>query len=71
MPASIKLLLDGIIDYAGTFPPASLPLQEALSSYTAARRSAENWLLGRLVRHRQRGSDLLYEAWAVDIGGGD
>jgi hypothetical protein len=49
MPASIKLLLDGIIDYAGTFPPASLPLQEALSSYTAARRSAENWLLGRLV----------------------
>ena len=28
-------------------------------------------LLGRLVRHRQRGSDLLYEAWAVDIGGED
>jgi hypothetical protein len=28
-------------------------------------------LLGRLVRHRQRGSDLLYEAWAVDIGDGD
>jgi hypothetical protein len=28
-------------------------------------------LLGRLVRHRQRGSDLIYEAWAVDIGDGD
>ena len=26
-------------------------------------------LLGRLVRHRQRGSDLVYEAYAVDIGG--
>jgi hypothetical protein len=26
-------------------------------------------LLGTLVRHRQRGSDLLYEAYAVDIGG--
>ena len=26
-------------------------------------------LLGRLVRHRQRGADLLYEAYAVDIGG--
>jgi hypothetical protein len=49
MPASIKVLLNGIIDYAGTFPPASLPLQEALSSYISARRSAENWLLGRLV----------------------
>ncbi|HSP59594.1 MAG TPA: hypothetical protein VLO09_00910 [Ornithinimicrobium sp.] len=26
-------------------------------------------LVGRLVRHRQRGSDLIYEAYAVDIGG--
>jgi len=26
-------------------------------------------LLGRLVRHRQRGSDLLYEAYDADIGG--
>ena len=26
-------------------------------------------LLGRLVRHRQRGADLVYEAYEVDIGG--
>jgi hypothetical protein len=26
-------------------------------------------LLGKLVRHRQRGSDLVYEAYAVDVGG--
>lgn len=26
-------------------------------------------LLGKLVRHRQRGSDLVYEAWEVDVGG--
>ena len=26
-------------------------------------------LLGRLVRHRQRGSDLVFEAYEVDIGG--
>jgi hypothetical protein len=49
MPASIKLLLNGIIDYAGTFPPATLPLHTALSSYAAARRNAEHWLLGRIV----------------------
>jgi hypothetical protein len=49
MRASTKVLLNGIIDYAGTFPPASLPLQEALSSYVVAGRSADNWLLGRLV----------------------
>jgi hypothetical protein len=26
-------------------------------------------LLGRLARHRQHGSDLMYEAYAVDVGG--
>jgi hypothetical protein len=26
-------------------------------------------LLGRLVRHRQSGSDLLYKAYTADIGG--
>ena len=35
----------------------------------AAHREAATRLLGRLVRHRQRGSDLIYEAYAVDIGG--
>jgi len=28
-------------------------------------------LLGHIVRHRQRGADLIYEAYALDIGGGD
>ena len=28
-------------------------------------------LLGHLIRHRQRGADLIYEAYATDIGGGD
>ena len=26
-------------------------------------------LLGRLVRHRQRGSDLMFDAYDYDIGG--
>ena len=26
-------------------------------------------LLGQLTRHRQRGADLIYEAYQVDIGG--
>ncbi len=28
-------------------------------------------LLGRIVRHRQQGADLVYEAYEVDIGGDD
>jgi hypothetical protein len=27
--------------------------------------------LGHLIRHRQRGADLVYEAYQTDIGGGD
>lgn len=32
-------------------------------------RESANHLLGQLVRHRQRGSDLTYEAYEVDLGG--
>jgi hypothetical protein len=28
-------------------------------------------LVGRLVRHRQRGGDLVHEAYHVDLGGSD
>jgi hypothetical protein len=28
-------------------------------------------LLGHLIRHRQQGADLIYEAYETDIGGGD
>ena len=35
----------------------------------AAHREAATRLLGQLVRHRQRGSDLTYEAYEVDLGG--
>jgi hypothetical protein len=44
-------------------PPDDTPAEQLRDGLTR--------LLGRLVRHRQRGSDLLYEAWAVDIGGED
>ena len=32
-------------------------------------RDSGTTLLGRLVRHRQRGSDLVFEAYAFDLGG--
>jgi hypothetical protein len=34
-------------------------------------RSRAVLLLGRLAHHRQAGADLLYEAYATDVGGGD
>lgn len=36
-----------------------------------AHREAATELVSRLTRHRQRGSDLIYEAYEVDIGGSE
>lgn len=47
--ASIRALLEHSVDYAGTFPPASLPLGAALANYARERSGSEAWLLGRLV----------------------
>jgi hypothetical protein len=41
----------------------------ALPTEVDQERARMTLLLGRLVRHRQRGADLIYEAYAVDIGG--
>jgi hypothetical protein len=42
----------------------------AHADWVTARRDECNSLLGRLVRHRQRGADLVYEAFS-DLGGSD
>jgi hypothetical protein len=42
----------------------------AHADWGKARRDESNSLLGRLVRHRQRGADLVYEAYA-EVGEGD
>ena len=49
MLASARAFLEGIIDYAGLFPPADLPLIQALANYQNYRQSPEGWLLGRFI----------------------
>jgi hypothetical protein len=49
MVPSLRAFLDGIIDYAGLFPPARLPLDEALRNYLRYRREPERWMLARFV----------------------
>ncbi len=44
-----RVLLDGIIDYAGLFPPAALPLAEAVRQYARHRGGDAGWMLGRFV----------------------
>jgi hypothetical protein len=44
-----RALLTGLFDHAAMFPPASLPLDEALAEDDRARASTHAWLLGRFV----------------------
>ncbi len=49
MTSSLKVLVQGLIDYAGLFPPAALDLTEVVRRYAAYRSGPHGWMLGRLV----------------------
>jgi len=41
--------MQGIIDYAGLFPPAELSLDTAIQNYSKYRKSDESWMLSRFI----------------------
>ncbi len=47
--ATIRALLENIIDYAGLFPPAKLGMEAAAEELARQRESVEAWMLGRFV----------------------
>jgi len=47
MNGSVRSLLEGVIDYAGMFPPAHLKLEAALDEYLALKAGPQAWM----VRH--------------------
>ena len=50
MLPSVRAFLSQIIDYAGMFPPAPLPLADALANYQRYRQTSPHaWMLGRFV----------------------
>jgi hypothetical protein len=49
MDPCAKALFDGIIDYAGLFPPAQLPMNEAFARFVQHRASDDGWMLARFV----------------------
>ncbi len=49
LPRSLRALLDGLIDYAGLFPPARLDMQAAVANFARYRESERAWMLGRFV----------------------
>ena len=53
-----RALLAGMVDYAGLFPPAQLPLDDAVREYAAHLGDAEAWMLGRFIIPAQRLNEL-------------
>lgn len=46
---ALRALLDRIIDYAGIYPPASLPLDAAIANYNSYKNDDYSWMLRWLV----------------------
>ncbi|MBI3863234.1 MAG: hypothetical protein HY290_15190 [Planctomycetia bacterium] len=49
MTGGLRALLAGSIDYAGMFPPAGLPLNQAIDELRRHRRGPAGWMIGRFV----------------------
>ncbi len=65
--AGARAFLGGLIDYAGLFPPAALPLEPALAEYVRHRGGAHSWMLGRFIVPASR-LEALTAALAADPG---
>jgi hypothetical protein len=46
---SFKQFMDGIIDYAGLFPPAKLVMFEAVSNFSQYQTDSDAWMLSRFI----------------------
>lgn len=68
MPTTSRALLTEIIDYAGLFPPAKLPMTEAFTRFLAHRASADGWLLARFVCPAARLEELTPLMADADLG---
>lgn len=62
---ALRVLLEGLIDYAGLFPPASLGMSAAVSEYAGQRHAPTAWALGRFVCPERRLHELAREHASV------
>jgi hypothetical protein len=59
MKSSVRAFFEGIIDYAGLFPPARLSMDEAVRNYLSYRIQPHAWMLGRFVCPASRLEEVL------------
>ena len=65
-PGAIAALLEGLVDYAGLFPPAALSMRDAVGRYATHRAGDQRAALGRFVVPVARLEELAFEASARD-----
>ena len=56
---AVRTAFSGLIDYAGLFPPAELPMNAAISEYAQARSGGHAWMLARFITGESRLNELL------------
>jgi hypothetical protein len=69
---SLRALLSHAIDYAGLFPPASLPLNESEERYARYLSGSDSWMLARFVCPARRLHELLLPGnnpWRIAVIG--
>lgn len=69
-PVASEILIRSLIDYAGLFPPARLPMDEAFSRFLRHRAGGSGWMMARFVCPAERLGELAPLAVAADVGGG-
>ena len=68
IPASLQALLSNLIDYAGLYPPAALPLHDVSEKYAAYRASPYAWTLNRVVLPLSKLAEApVGEGWRVTL----
>lgn len=65
---AIATLLEGLVDYAGLFPPASLPMDAAVQNYARYRAGDQREMLARFVVPAARLPEFVREASRLDPG---
>jgi hypothetical protein len=58
MDPALTSFLNGLLDYAGLFPPAKLPMEPAVRNYLAYREGPDAFMLGRFICPAARLPDL-------------
>lgn len=66
----VRAAFEELIDYAGLFPPATLPMDAAADDYAAARAGTAAWMLGRFVVPASRLDELARLGQAHAASGG-